>query len=77
MSNSRECMGVNGKPCSCMQFIKSHIFYYKLPENLYQYYKSRNNPYQYYKSHKNSYLRLKWNEIEALYNKIIITIVPS
>ena len=25
-----------GKPCSCMQFIKSHIFYYKSRENPYQ-----------------------------------------
>ena len=34
-----------GKPCSCTQFIKSHIFYYK----------SRKNPYQYCKSHENLY----------------------
>ena len=46
---------------------KPYFFYYKLPENLYRYYKSRKNPY----------LRLKCNEIEALYDKIIITIVPS
>ena len=26
MSNSHELMGVNGEACSCMQFIKSHIF---------------------------------------------------
>ena len=25
-----------GKPCSCTQFIKSRIFYYKLRENPYQ-----------------------------------------
>ena len=25
-----------GKPCSCMQFIKSRIFYYKSRENPYQ-----------------------------------------
>ena len=35
-----------GKPCNCMQFIKSCIFYYKSCENPYQYYKSRENPYQ-------------------------------
>ena len=46
MSNSRECMGVMGKPCSCMQFIKSRIFYCKSCENPYQHYKSRENPYQ-------------------------------
>ena len=39
-----------GKPCSCMQFIKSRIFYCKSRENPYQYCKSRKNPYQYYKS---------------------------
>ena len=35
-----------GKLCSCMQFIKSRIFYCKSRENLYQYYKSHENPYQ-------------------------------
>ena len=35
-----------GKPCSCMQFIKSRIFYCKSRENPYQYYKSRENLYQ-------------------------------
>ena len=35
-----------GKPCSCMQCIKSRIFYCKSRKNLYQYYKSRENPYQ-------------------------------
>ena len=44
-----------GKPCSCMQFIKSRIFYCKSRENPYQYYKSRENPYQYYKSRENPY----------------------
>ena len=34
-----------GKPCSCVQFIKSRIFT-KLCENPYQYYKLRENPYQ-------------------------------
>ena len=38
--------GSMGKPCSCMQFIKSRIFHYKSRENLYQYYKSRKNLYQ-------------------------------
>ena len=35
-----------GKPCSCTQFIKSRIFYYKSRENPYQYCKSRENLYQ-------------------------------
>ena len=35
-----------GKPCSCMQFIKSRIFYCKSRENPYQHYKSHENPYQ-------------------------------
>ena len=35
-----------GKPCSCMQFIKSRIFYSKSRKNPYQYYKSRENLYQ-------------------------------
>ena len=42
-----------GKPCSCMQFIKSRIFYYKSRKNPYQYYQSRENLYQYCKSHVN------------------------
>ena len=44
-SNSRECTESLGKPCSCIQFIKS-IFYCKSRENPYQYYKSRENLYQ-------------------------------
>ena len=35
-----------GKPWSCMQFIKSRIFYCKSRDNLYQYYKSCENSYQ-------------------------------
>ena len=35
-----------GKPCSCMQFIKSCIFYCKSRKIPYQYYKSHENPYQ-------------------------------
>ena len=35
-----------GKPCSCIQFIKSRIFYCKSRENPYQCYKSLENPYQ-------------------------------
>ena len=31
------------KPCSCIQFIKTSIFYRKSRENSYQYYKSREN----------------------------------
>ena len=45
-SYSWECMRVSGNPCSCVQFIKSRIFYYKSRKNSYQYYKSRENPYQ-------------------------------
>ena len=41
MSTSHKGMGVMGKSCSCMQFIKSCIFYCKSRENPYQYYKSR------------------------------------
>ena len=71
-----------GKPCSCIQFIKSSILYCK----------SRVNPYQYYKSREVSVLQVTWksvsgtasharcvwtcNEIEGSYDKII-TIVPS
>ena len=51
-----------GKPCSCMQFIKSRIFYCKSRENPYQYYKSRENPYQYYKSRENPYQYYKSHE---------------
>ena len=54
-----------GKPCSCMQYIKSHNFYYKSRKNLYQpcscmqYIKSHNF---YYKSRKNLYqvLQVTW-----------------
>ena len=35
-----------GKPCSCIEFIKSCTFYYKSRENPYQYCKSREKPYQ-------------------------------
>ena len=74
-----------GKPCSCTQFIKSHILYYKSRDNLYQYYKSRENPYQVLQvtresvSGTTSHVRCVWtcNEIEGSYDKIIITIAPS
>ena len=56
-SNSRKCMGVNGEALQLQ--VKSHIFYSKSPENLYQYYKSRENPYQYYKSRENPYQLLQ------------------
>ena len=42
-ANLRESMG---KPCSCMQFIKSRIFFCKSHENPYQYYESHENLYQ-------------------------------
>ena len=45
-SNSRECMGVNGEVLQLHVVYKSHIFYCKSHENLYQYYKSRENLYQ-------------------------------
>ena len=54
-----------GKPCSCLQFIKSRILYYK----------SRENPYQ--------VLQVTCASSEHamrgvhIYDKIIITIVPS
>ena len=64
-----------GKPSSCIQFIKSHIFYYK----------SRENPYQVLQvmwesvSDTASHMHCIWtcNKIEGSYAKIIITIVPS
>ena len=64
-----------GKPCSCTQFIKSRIFYYK----------SRENPYQVLQvtresvSGTTSHMRCvsTCNEIEGSYDKFIITIVPS
>ena len=73
------------KPCSCTQFIKSRIFYYKSRENPYQYRKSHENPYQVLQvtresvSGTTSHVRCVWtcNEIEGSYDKIIITIVPS
>ena len=68
-------MGVNGKPCSCMQFIKSRIFYYKSRDNPYQYYKSRENPYQVLQVTCTASERAM--KIEGSYGKIIITIVPS
>ena len=61
-----------GKPCSCMQFIKSRNFYYKSHKNPHQYYKSRENPYQYYKS-RALRLNVQWGS----YDKIIINMVPN
>ena len=62
-----------GKPCSCVQFIKSRIFYCKSRENLYQYYKSRENPYQVLQvTHAASERAMRGS-----YDKIIITIAPS
>ena len=74
-----------GKPCSCTQFIKSHIFYYKSRKNPYQCCKSRQNPYQVLQvtresvSGTTSHVRCvsTCNEIEGSYDKFIITIVPS
>ena len=53
-----------GKPSSCMQFIKSRIFYYKSRENPYHYCKSRENPYHYCKSRENPYqvLQVTWTD---------------
>ena len=61
-----------GKPCSCMQVIKSKLFYYK----------SRNNPHQCYNSRKKPYqvlqlMCVRLNEIKGSYDKIITPIVPS
>ena len=60
-SNSCECMGVNGE---ALQFIKICMFRTSHARIRIRYYKSR---------------ALVWtcNEIEGLYDKIIITIVPS
>ena len=75
MSNSRGCIGVNGEALQLLQFIKSRIFYCKSHENPYQYYKSRENPYQVLQVTHTAFERAY--EIEGLYDKIIITIVPS
>ena len=63
-----------GKPSSCMQFIKSCISYYKSRENLYQVLQVTRESV----SGTTSHVRCVWacNEIEGLYDKIIITIVP-
>ena len=58
-----------GKPCSCMQFIKSCIFYCKSRESRYQ---SRENPYQVLQVTRTGSERAM-----KLKDKIIITIVPS
>ena len=64
-----------GNPCSCMQCIKSHIFYCKSCENPYQYYKSRENPYQVLQvTHAASEHAMK-SKVRMI--KIIITIVIS
>ena len=72
--NSRECMGVNEEALQLCAFIKSCIFYFKSRENPHQYYKSRENLFQVLQV-----TRCVWmcNEIKRLYDKIIITIVPS
>ena len=55
-----------GKPCSCIQFIKSRIFYCK----------SHKNPYQVLQvTHAVS--ERTCHEIKGSYDKIIIIIVPS
>ena len=60
-----------GKPCSCMQFIKSHNFYYK----------SRENPYQVLQVTRGSVsvLQVTHTASNVQWNQrfIIITIVPS
>ena len=59
-----------GKPCSCTQFIKSHIFYSKSRKNQV----TRESV-----SGSTSHVRCvrTCNEIGGSYDKIIITIVPS
>ena len=61
-----------GKPCSCMWFMKSRIFYCESCEN----------PYQYYKSHEDLYQVLQVTRAASecamkLKVRMIITIVPS
>ena len=86
MSNSRECMRVNGEALWLHAVYKK--FYYKSHKNLYQYvlqvtcksvsvyYMSCKNPYQILHVTHTHYI---WtcNEIKGSYDKIIITIVPS
>ena len=81
-------MGVNGE---ALQFIKSRIFYYKSSENPYQYCKSRENLYQVLQVTRESVsgtasharIRIRYYKSCALrlnvplYDKIIITIIPS
>ena len=60
------------KPCRCMQFIKAILFAtIKSCENLYQYYKSQESVLC-----TECHVRYVWtcNEIESLYDKVIITI---
>ena len=69
-------MGDNGDPCSCTQFIKCCIFYYKSHKNLYQSVlqvtrKSRENTYQVLQV---ACVRLN---LQGSFDKTIITIVPS
>ena len=52
MSNTHECMGVNGEALQLHAVYKKAYFYCKSRENLNQYYKSHENLYiRYCKSH--------------------------
>ena len=69
-----------GRPCSCTQFIKSRIFYYKSHDNPCQYCKSCENLYQVLQvtresvSGTTSHVRCIWtcNEIEGSYDNYIL-----
>ena len=64
-----------GKPCTCTQFIKSRIFYYKSHENPYQALQVTRESV----SGTTSHVCCLWtcNKIESSYDKIIVTIVSS
>ena len=55
MSNSPECMGVDGEALQLHTVYKKPYFYYSSSENPYQYYKSHENPYEYCNSCENQY----------------------
>ena len=78
-------MGINGKALQLHPVYIKPYFYYKSRKNLYQYCRSHENPYQYCRSYENPYQvpRLTCTaseraiKVEGLYDKIIVTIVPS
>ena len=78
-----ECaLGLIGKPCSCVQFIKMHIIYYKSHENLIStasHVKTRISNTSYMRTCIRSAVMCtvsEWgNQIRGSYDKTIITVV--